>query len=74
MFICVYLWTVFYDLSVGILSFFSLAKAQRILGLDEKFSEGMKVLLEKMPAQENWNLPFKSLQEGEYFFKKNNIR
>ncbi len=40
---------------------------------DEKFSEGIKVLLEKMPPQENWNPPFKSLQEGEDFFKKNNI-
>ena len=40
---------------------------------DEKLSEGMKVLLEKMPPQENWNLPFKYLQEGENFFKKNNI-
>ena len=38
---------------------------------DEKFSEGMKVLLEKMPPQENWNLPFNSLQEGEDFFRKN---
>jgi hypothetical protein len=40
---------------------------------DEKFSEGMKVLLEKMPPQENWNTPFESLQEGEDFFKKDDI-
>ena len=37
---------------------------------DKKFSEGMKVLLEKMPPQENWNSPFKSLQEGESFLRR----
>ena len=35
---------------------------------DEKFSEGMKVLLSKMPDQEQWNEPFKSLEEGQRFF------
>ena len=38
---------------------------------DEKFSEGMKILLEKMLPQEDWNPPFDSLQEGEDFFKSN---
>ncbi len=35
---------------------------------DEKFSEAMKVLLEQMPLQENWNPPFDSLQDGEKYF------
>ncbi len=37
---------------------------------DEKFSEAMKVLLNKMPLQETWNPPFNSLQDGEKFFKQ----
>ena len=37
---------------------------------DEKFSEAMKVLLQQMPPQENWNPPFNSLQDGEKFFQQ----
>ena len=39
---------------------------------DEKFSKAMQVLLNQMPPQENWHLPFNSLQNGEKYFTQDN--
>ena len=39
---------------------------------DDNFSEGMKVLLSKMPAQDQWNEPFRSIEEGQNLFTHQN--
>lgn len=37
---------------------------------EQKFSEGLEVLLERMPPQEQWNSPCSSLEEAEAIFRE----